>query len=87
MKSRRLTVSYLPGNTENCRCVPLPFIRLKGKWMIEAGFAPGDSIQVDVEYCRLVISKLTPDGTVVEAGINPNEFAFVKELNLTQRKQ
>ena len=37
----------------------VPFIRMSGKWLQAAGFEPGDSIEVEVEYGRLVISKLS----------------------------
>jgi len=34
-------------------------IRLKGKWLEEAGFSPGDRVTVKVEQKKLVIEKET----------------------------
>lgn len=39
----------------------VPLIRLRGKWLREAGFVPGDSVVVQVEHGRLVL-EVTDDG-------------------------
>jgi hypothetical protein len=48
---RRLSVSYLfqSGRPD------IPFIRLHGKWLKDAGFLPFDQISVKVENQKLVI--------------------------------
>ncbi len=48
---RRLSVSYLyqSGRPD------IPFIRLHGKWLKDAGFFPSDRISVTVEKQKLVI--------------------------------
>jgi len=50
MKTRILTVSCLMMEKRRGFYAPVPFIRLKGKWLEEAGFEPGDSSQAEVEY-------------------------------------
>jgi toxic protein SymE len=60
-KSRRLTVSschaesravgprYLP-------ITPMPFLRLRGRWLDQAGFAIGTNVRVEVSAGRLVVA-------------------------------
>lgn len=86
MKTRILTVSFLMRESTTKSSGPVPFIRLSGRWLAEAAFCPGDSIRVDVEYGRLVISKLTPEGTAVPPGANPDEFGFMSEIGNQQRR-
>jgi len=43
MQKRELTVSYLPGTPATT-----PYIRLKGKWLLHAGFRYKDQIKVSV---------------------------------------
>lgn len=66
MNARRLTVSrqyperraarpgYLP--TE-----PMPFLRLQGRWLDEAGFAIGANVRVEVAAGRLVLEVIETD--------------------------
>jgi hypothetical protein len=49
---RRLSVSYLFDKKR------LPFIRLCGKWLEDAGFFPSDQILVKVEKQKLVIEMM-----------------------------
>ena len=49
--SRKLTVSYL-SNSNN---VTVPFIRLCGKWLKDAGFLIDDKIKVTVKDNLLVL--------------------------------
>jgi hypothetical protein len=60
MNARRLTVSrhyperramrarYLPSE-------PMPFLRLQGRWLDQAGFAIGANVRVEVAAGRLVL--------------------------------
>ena len=81
MKTRVLTVSSIMPATHRNNETPLPFIRLIGRWVQEAGFLPGDTITVEVEYCRLTVTKKNSDGSVPEPIGDPNEFAFVREVD------
>lgn len=66
MKSRRLTVSrqypesraarprYLPAD-------PMPFLRLRGRWLDQAGFAIGAPVRVVVSAGRLVVEVIDPE--------------------------
>jgi len=48
MRKRTLTVSGLSdGHTT------VPFIRMRGKWLAEAGFQPGDTIQVTICHSEM----------------------------------
>jgi len=58
---RQLTVSYL-SRPRGGKClysrhliVSVPFIRLCGKWLEDAGFFPSDRISIKVENRKLVI--------------------------------
>lgn len=61
MTPRRLTISsrypdsrarsgapYVPST-------PMPFLRLQGRWLDEAGFAIGAQVRVEVDRGRLVV--------------------------------
>lgn len=50
---RRYTVTN--RNREGCRG-PVPELRLSGRWMERAGFAPGSLLAVQVEEGRLVVT-------------------------------
>lgn len=76
MPTRLLTVSSLQGAYSGA---PVPFIRLSGRWLEQSGFNPGESIRVEVEYGRLVITKLTPEGRPVESKLEPLEFEFMQQ--------
>lgn len=60
MNARRLTVSchYPESRTSRSRCLPatpMPFLRLQGRWLDQAGFAIGNSVRVEVAAGRLVL--------------------------------
>lgn len=60
MKSRRLTVSrsYLGCRAARPHYVlpaPMPFLRLQGRWLDQAGFAIGANVRVTVSAGRLVV--------------------------------
>ncbi len=65
MKPRRLRVSYTQPDT---RCtyppfphlLPIPFLRLRGRWLDAAGFAIGSDVRVEVSAGRLVIEVINP---------------------------
>ena len=59
MSPRRLTVSrhYPESRATRSRppTVPMPFLRLQGRWLDQAGFAIGANVRVEVEAGRLVV--------------------------------
>jgi hypothetical protein len=60
MKARRLTVSlsHPVSRTRRPRQspkAPMPFLRLRGRWLDRAGFAIGMNVRVDVSAGRLVL--------------------------------
>ena len=38
----------------------VPMIRLRGRWLLRAGFREGDAIEIEVEAGRLILAR-TPD--------------------------
>lgn len=50
--TRFMTVSYLPAK----QTVPVPYLRLSGQWLQEAGFNAGDKVAVTVESGKLTIT-------------------------------
>jgi len=65
MSSRRLTVSYRQADSR-CRVPvhrlePMPFVRLQGRWLDEAGFAIGAQVRVQVTPGRLVLEVIEPE--------------------------
>jgi toxic protein SymE len=52
---RSLTVTY---SFRDNRSVPM--IRLRGKWLTEAGFQEGQCVQVDVASGRIVLTANAP---------------------------
>jgi len=62
MKSRHLKVSYQSAPSQEPYRVlpPMPFLRLQGRWLDEAGFAIGANVHVQVETVRLVIELVDP---------------------------
>ena len=83
---RKLTVGYQLRDRQQQGLAEIPFIRLVGKWISEAGFAPGDSIQVEVEPSRLVITRLGQDGSV-DTGRDSGEFGFIGDMRHGGRKE
>jgi hypothetical protein len=59
MKSRRLTVSSSHPESRAVRArelpSPMPFLRLRGRWLDQAGFAIGANVRVEVSAGRLVL--------------------------------
>lgn len=58
MQPRRLTVSshYPESRAERSRQAgPMPFLRLQGRWLDQAGFAIGANVRVEVATGRLVV--------------------------------
>jgi hypothetical protein len=55
---RRLTVGYTPGLDCLHRMppVPVPLLRLGGRWLKSAGFPIGTRVRVEVESKRLVLT-------------------------------
>ncbi|MGH8241499.1 MAG: SymE family type I addiction module toxin, partial [Steroidobacteraceae bacterium] len=68
MKSRRLRISRTQRDS---RCthppfrlpLPMPFLRLQGRWLDEAGFAIGADVRVEVSAGRLVLEVIDPAQT------------------------
>lgn len=54
--NRRLTVSRGQRYLECIRDYE-PFLRMTGKWLVDAGFHPGDKLRVTVESGKLEIRK------------------------------
>jgi hypothetical protein len=60
MHQRRLTVSRHYPASRSARAhhlpgAPMPFMRLQGRWLDEAGFAIGANVRVQVAAGRLVL--------------------------------
>jgi hypothetical protein len=59
MNARRLTVSSsLPESRAAHRhlpIAPMPFLRLRGRWLDQAGFPIGAPVRVEVSAGRLVV--------------------------------
>lgn len=58
MNARRLTVSHHYPESRAVRSqptVPVPFLRLQGRWLDEAGFTIGANVRVEVAAGRLVV--------------------------------
>jgi toxic protein SymE len=63
MNSRRLRVSYhRPQSQVPLRWLPpMPFLRLQGRWLQQAGFAIGAQVRVQVMEGRLVLEVIEPE--------------------------
>lgn len=60
MHARRLTVSSShPESRATCPrdlpIAPMPFLRLRGRWLDQAGFVIGTNVRVEVSTGRLVV--------------------------------
>jgi hypothetical protein len=60
MTSRRLTISsrypeVRARRSQYVRVVPMPFLRLQGRWLDQAGFGIGAQVRVEVDRGRLVL--------------------------------
>lgn len=66
MAERRLTVSTLrepraPGSLYHPRPDRVvPFLRMRGRWLAELGFEPGEKVRVQTAPGRLVITPAAP---------------------------
>ena len=58
---RRLTVSRIYQTRSSGPGVRAPMIRLTGKWLEEAGFAAGETVTVQVEQGRIVVTQVSPN--------------------------
>jgi len=54
-KARILTVSYVPLEKPG---VEVPYLRLRGRWLRNAGFAIGRKVKVEVSDGRLMIEPI-----------------------------
>lgn len=68
MNSRHLTVSsFRPecraGRPRYLPAAPMPFLRLQGRWLDQAGFAIGANVRVAVNSGRLVLEVIEPERT------------------------
>lgn len=68
MRARRLTISRLypevrPRRGEHVRSVPMPFLRLQGRWLDQAGFPIGAQVRVEVDRGRLVVEVIDTAAT------------------------
>ena len=65
IKRRRLTVSrtHVERRSRLPRplLAPMPFLRLRGRWLDRAGFSIGTSVRVAVAYGLLVLEVLNHD--------------------------
>jgi len=52
---RSVTVTYVVQRRDT-----VPMIRLRGKWLTEAGFPEGHPVQVDVASGRIVLTANSP---------------------------
>jgi Toxin SymE, type I toxin-antitoxin system len=58
--TKQLTVSRIyavPKKFSNKPLASRPYIRIKGKWLEELGFQPGDKITITQNYNHLTITK------------------------------
>jgi hypothetical protein len=60
MNPRRLTVSRIHPESRTVRprelrTTPMPFLRLRGRWLDQAGFGIGTNVRVQVSSGRLVL--------------------------------
>lgn len=69
MNSRRLKVSYWrpESRVPLHRLLPMPFLRLQGRWLDQAGFAIGADVRVQVTPGRLVLEVIEPECAVESA--------------------
>lgn len=76
--ARRLTVGSMPAPwpAYTPRPDPLPYLRLRGRWLAAAGFAVGAQIRVQVAPGRLlleVIDDMRPASPLAPAGVHVPE--------------
>ena len=69
MSTRRLTISCCHPERRAARPVyvnhrplePMPFLRLRGRWLDQAGFAIGSQVRVAVSRGRLIVEVVEPE--------------------------
>ena len=58
MKNRELTIEKLVNPSFSFKKATIfSLLRLKGKWLLDSGFVPGDKVTVKVETNRLIIER------------------------------
>jgi len=85
---RELTVSrkFQKGKTDPLnkhKLTEVPFINLAGKYLKNAGFNTGDTVEIEILEDCLVIRKPSPNYLKMLAK-NPQLEKMVKELNLIE---
>ena len=68
LKPRRLKVSYTRPDSRSTQplvphLLPMPFLRLRGRWLDEAGFTIGRDVRIEVSAGRLVLEVIDPAQT------------------------
>lgn len=74
---RLLTIGYQyqerSAKTINRHHIRVPFLRLSGKWFTQAGFLPGDIVEVESKDNSLIIRK-TPNSWKVTREVHTEKF-------------
>ena len=55
IKPRRLTVGYASTDTPG---VDVPYVRLRGRWLQDAGFVIGRHVKIEVSEGRMTIEQI-----------------------------
>jgi hypothetical protein len=77
LKPRQMKISYVPTTRE-----PVPFLRLRGKWLAQAGFAIGSDVRISIAPQRLVIDIKSPEGKTKKQ-IRDERRAALRDNNTT----
>src|SRR6185437_10043462 len=72
-KPRQLKISYLPLTRES-----VPFLRLSGKWLAQAGFQIGPPVRIAVGAQRLLIETKAPDSKSRRQILNERRAALTE---------
>ncbi len=59
---------------------PVPTILLKGKWLEQSGFKPGEYVEVVVEGDKITLSKITPPEI-------KEKFSLEEKVRMLDKKQ
>lgn len=59
---------------------PMPTILLKGKWLEQSGFKPGEYVEVVVEGDKITLSKTTPPEI-------KEKFSLEEKVRMLDKKQ
>ena len=76
-KPRQLKISYLPLTRES-----VPFLRLSGKWLAQAGFHIGAHVRIAVDAQRLLIETKAPESKSRSEILNERRAALATEAAL-----